>query len=301
MTSGVFVGLSTIDIVYNVDEFPETNTKVAARSQDVLVGGPATNAAVTFAHLGGKPTLVTTVGRHALASVVRQELEKYSVRLIDLNPHFERVPALSSVVVDGLGNRSVVSANATRIAARPAEADKSVCEETRIVLVDGHYLQACQAWAAAARERRIPTVLDGGSWKDGTENLLRNIDTAICSANFLPPGCFSKDDVIQYLRDCGVAKIAITDGDGPIQYWSGQSAGGLGVPQVEAEDTMGAGDIFHGAYCFFSAAGLGFVESLAEAAKAASESCRYAGTREWMKHVPAGQRGTGAAGFDPGL
>lgn len=300
MTNGIFVGLSTIDIVYGVDEFPEANSKVAAHSQEVFVGGPATNAAVAFAHLGGESALVTTVGSNALASVVRQELDKYSIRIVDLNPGFDGVPCLSSAVVDSHGNRNVVSANATRIATRPAAADRHLCEQAGIVLVDGHYMHACQVWAAQARSLGIPVVLDGGSWKDETEDLLKNVDTALCSANFLPPGCFSKDDVIHYLRDCGVKKAAITDGDGPIQYSSGETAGALSVMQVDAVDTMGAGDIFHGAYCFFAAAGLGFQESLAEAAKIASESCRYAGTREWMKHVPGGRR-TESAGSGDGI
>ena len=67
MAQGIFVGLSTIDVVYRVNRFPTPNSKVAAQSQDVFVGGPATNAAIAFAHLGGKPALVTAAGRHALA------------------------------------------------------------------------------------------------------------------------------------------------------------------------------------------------------------------------------------------
>jgi sugar/nucleoside kinase (ribokinase family) len=287
MTRGIFVGLSTIDIVYAVDEFPGANTKVEASSQDVFVGGPATNAAVVFAHLGGKATLVTAVGRNAVANVVREELEEYSVQLVDLNPDFEGVPALSSVSVDSHGSRNVVSANATRITTRAAEVDQSLCEEASIVLVDGHYPQACQAWAAAARARGTPVVLDGGSWKDGTDELLKSVHTAICSADFLPPGCVSKDETIQFLKNCGIANIAITNGAEPIQFVSGQSSGTLSVPQVEVVDTMGAGDILHGAYCYFASTGRGFIESLAEAAKVASESCRYAGTRDWMRHLPS--------------
>ena len=57
------------------------------------------------------------------------------------------------------------------------------------------------------------------------------------------------------------------------------------MPEVEVVDTMGAGDILHGAYCFFVSIGRGFIESLAEAAKIAAESCRYAGTSEWMNHL----------------
>ena len=68
MAHGIFVGLSTIDVVYHVDGFPTANSKVVAQSQDVFVGGPATNAAIAFAHLGGSPSLVTAAGRNALAA-----------------------------------------------------------------------------------------------------------------------------------------------------------------------------------------------------------------------------------------
>ncbi len=288
MASGIFVGLSTIDVVYGVDEFPAANTKVAARSQEVFVGGPATNAAVTFAQLGGEPALVTAVGRNTLAVVVREELKTHKVQLVDLNPEFDGAPALSSVTVDGHGNRNVVSANATRVTARPARVDASLFENARVLMVDGHFMEACQAWAGAAKARGKPVVLDGGSWKDGTEELLKSVHTAICSADFLPPGCASRDEVIEFLKSRGVANVAITNGVEAIHFVSGQSSGTIGVPQVEVADTMGAGDILHGAYCFFASTGRGFIESLAEAAKIASESCRYAGTREWMKHVPVG-------------
>jgi sugar/nucleoside kinase (ribokinase family) len=218
--------------------------------------------------------------------MIREELRNFSVSLTDLHPHFEGVPVLSLVTVDRNGNRSVVSANATRVPTPPAEVDRSLCEKASIVLVDGHYMQACQAWAAAARTLGTPVVLDGGSWKEGTEELLKSVHTAICSADFLPPDCTSRSEVIEFLKNRGVANVAITSGAEPIQFASGQSSGTIRVPQVEAADTMGAGDIFHGTYCYFASTGRGFIESLAEAAKVASESCRYAGTREWMKHFP---------------
>jgi sugar/nucleoside kinase (ribokinase family) len=181
----------------------------------------------------------------------------------------------------------VISANATRITIPAAKVDASLCEGARIVMVDGHFMGACQAWAGAAKARGKPVVLDGGSWKDGTDELLKSVHTAICSADFLPPGCASRDDVFEFLKSRGVANIAVTDGSEAIHFVSGQSSGTIGVPQVEVVDTMGAGDILHGAYCFYVSSGRGFIESLAEATKVASESCRYAGTREWMKHVRA--------------
>lgn len=289
MPVGIFVGLSTIDVVYRVDKLPAPDTKIAAQTQDVYVGGPATNAAIAFAHLGGSPSLVAAVGRHALADVIRKDVESRSVRLVDLTPEFAEPPTVSSVTVDAAGRRNVVSANGGRITAPQADADAQLVEKASVVLVDGHFMQACQAWAAAAHARGTPVVFDGGSWKEGTEELLAGVSMAICSADFRPPGCANEEKTVRYLKQRGVKHVAITHGAEPVLFESGSSSGTLKVPQVEAVDTMGAGDIFHGAFCFFVSIGHGFVEALAEAAQIASESCRYQGTREWMQHVSAGE------------
>jgi sugar/nucleoside kinase (ribokinase family) len=284
MAHGVFVGLSTIDLVYSVDDLPAANTKIAAAGQEVFVGGPATNAAIAFTHLGGKAVLASAVGRHALAAVIRSELERFSIRHLDLSPGFDGVPAISSVTVDKAGRRNVVSANAVRMAALSLAVDPGILAQAGIVLLDGHSMPACRAWAAAARAHHTPVVLDGGSWKDGTAGLLACVHTIICSADFAPPGCADEDETIRYLKDAGVKNVAITHGGDPIRFMAGQSSGTLRVPQVQAVDTMGAGDILHGAFCYFASTGRGFAAALAEAANVASASCRFAGTREWMKH-----------------
>jgi sugar/nucleoside kinase (ribokinase family) len=287
MPVGIFVGLSTIDVVYRLDKFPAPNTKITAQSQDVFVGGPATNAAFAYAHLGGEASLVSGIGRHALADVIRKDAEARSIRLLDLTPNFEQPPAISSVSVDSTGRRNVVSANGVRIPVPVTEIDQRALEQSRVVLIDGHFMPACQAWATAAHGRGIPVVLDGGSWKEGTEELLASVTIGICSADFRPPGCANEEKTIRYLKQHGVKHVAITHGAEPVLFESGSSSGTLRVPQVEAVDTMGAGDIFHGAFCFFVSLGHGFVEALAEAAQIASESCRYHGTREWMQHITA--------------
>jgi sugar/nucleoside kinase (ribokinase family) len=79
-------------------------------------------------------------------------------------------------------------------------------------------MQACLAWASAARALGTPVVLDGGSWKAGTDRLLNCVDTAICSADFLPPGCAGEDDVLPYLQRAGVGQIAVTHGAGRVRY-----------------------------------------------------------------------------------
>jgi sugar/nucleoside kinase (ribokinase family) len=287
LIDGVFVGLSTIDVVYRVKEFPAANAKVAAKSQDVLVGGPATNAAITFSRLGGKAVLVTAVGRHPVSAIIRDECRKLNVECMDLNPEFGEVSAISSIVVDEVGRRNVVSANAVRIHVPPAVVDQQICEEAKFVLVDGHAMQACQVWASAAAAMGKPVVMDGGSWKEGTDELLKSVHTVICSADFAAPGHTSESALVKYFQSRGVTNVAITQGAEPVRFFAGGRARTIPVPKVVAVDTMGAGDIFHGAFCYYFSMGKSFEDALVQAAGIASESCRYQGTREWMEQLHA--------------
>jgi sugar/nucleoside kinase (ribokinase family) len=132
----------------------------------------------------------------------------------------------------------------------------------------------CIAAARAAREAGTTVVLDGGSWKEGMLGLLRYVDIAICSEDFTPP---------VNLRDQAVAKIAITRGAKPILWSTPDSAGELAVRAVEPRDTSGAGDIFHGAFCWAYASGYEFTKALEFASEVATESCLHYGTRSWMK------------------
>lgn len=285
MVNGVFVGLITIDLIYTVDKVPAPNAKIVARSQQVFAGGPATNAAITFRHLGGDPVLVAALGRHPLASIAQEELAHYAVELVDLAQHSGMVPPLSSVYVDRQGRRSVVSVNSTQTDIPSVSLNHSILDRADILLVDGHAMTACQSWAHAAHARGIPVVLDGGSWKPDTDQLLKHVDAIICSANFLPPGCVNPDEVIRCLRRSGVHRIAITNGGHPVHFVCDSEEGMIDVPHVEVVDTTGAGDVFHGAFCYFAVTGHSFVEALRRAANVAADSCRFHGTRQWMQTV----------------
>jgi sugar/nucleoside kinase (ribokinase family) len=248
---GVFVGLSTIDVVYNVAEFPVANTKVAARSQDVFIGGPATNAAFAFSRLGGKATIVAAVGRHPVSNLIRDEVKKFAVDCIDLYPELNEIPSISSVAVDEAGRRNVVSANTARLRIPFPVVNRRVCEQAKVVMVDGHAMQACLEWASAAKELGKPVVLDAGSWKNGTDELLKSVHTVICSADFAAPGCVTESELVEYLQDRGVTNVAITHGAEPVRFFSDANSGEIPVPHVDVVDTMGAGDVFHGAFCYF--------------------------------------------------
>jgi sugar/nucleoside kinase (ribokinase family) len=209
----LFAGLCTFDLIQSVDRIPGQNEKVTALDQAVAAGGPATNASVTFAFLGGHATLVTGIGRHALAQGIRADLAETDVEVIDVAEANGSPPAVSSIVVtQGSGDRRVVSLNAAgRLLEPPASLD-ALAGQAAAILIDGHHPKLAINAARAARRLGRLCVLDGGSWKGNTTDLLPYIDIAICSADFHPPGTNSGDKILDYLLDHGIRWAAVTNG-----------------------------------------------------------------------------------------
>jgi sugar/nucleoside kinase (ribokinase family) len=281
--NALFVGMVTLDLVYLSAKLPDNNQKVVASDYTVAAGGPATNAAVTFSYLGNQATILGVVGTHPITHLIRSDLESQGVAIADLNPTTTQPPPVSSIIVtQSTGDRAVISINATKSQASSNQVPAALDSGIDLVLIDGHQMTTGYAIAQFAKNNNIPVVIDGGSWKPGFEKILPFVDYAICSANFYPPTCSSFEEVIAYLAEAGIPHIAITQGEKPIQYFSRGVSGQMLVPSINAVDTMGAGDVFHGAFCHYILR-QNFIESLAAATKIASHSCQFFGSRQWME------------------
>lgn len=289
MSSALFVGLCTFDLIQSVSRIPGPNEKVTALEQAVSAGGPATNAGVTFAFLGGHATLVTGIGRHPLAQGMRADLEAVHVNVVDAAEADDAPPAVSSIVVTAAsGDRRVVSLNAAGRTVAPPPGLDAMAGRSSAVLIDGHHPSLAIAGARAARELGRLCVLDGGSWKANTAELLPYVDIAICSADFRPPGVTDTAGILDYLLGQGVRWAAITDGGSPVTWAGGGAGSQIPVPAADVADTLGAGDIFHGAFMHAitgpdAVNADSFRSALEFAAGVAAHSCRTFGTRGWMK------------------
>ncbi|BCK52638.1 PfkB family carbohydrate kinase [Nocardia wallacei] len=330
MATAVFVGLATLDIAYAVRRYPAEDSKTQAEDQFLGAGGPAANAAVAYAFLSGRdPALITALGEHQLAQAIRRDLERFGVAPVDVTPAGTQRPPVSSIVVaTESGTRTIVSLDGSRVSAPFDPGALESLHDAAVVLVDGHYPEPALGFAAAARESGITVVLDAGRWRSVHAELLPLVDVAICSAAFAPPGTSGTPaEVFDDLHARGVHRVAITQGDKPIRYSeiasnhhparpdaeSAQHAhttpreqvrspsereteaahvGEIAVPRTQAVDTLGAGDILHGAFCHYYAAGQSFPDALRAAAAVATASCAYLGTREWMRHHPRPDQST---------
>jgi len=266
----VCCGLATLDLAYVVARPPLVDEKVVARELRVDAGGPALNAARTVVALGGRATLVTALGSGPLADLVRSRLG--GVTVVDVAPG-DHTPPVSTVMVDDSGGRAVVSTNATRLG---SPAPVSLPSDADALLVDGHLMTTSTALAASAGGP--PVILDGGSWKDGLERLLPRVSVAALSAAFrLPDG----DDALTGVIRRGAAAAVRTHGPLPVEILSAGQLRRVAVPPADVVDSLGAGDVFHGALAFALARGAGLDDAVAGAVVLASESVRHPGAMGW--------------------
>jgi sugar/nucleoside kinase (ribokinase family) len=275
---GVFVGRSTLDLVYGCARLPDPDGKVDADWSYLAAGGPALNAAIAFAGLGGAARLCSPLGEGPLADWVRGDLDRYGVGVFD--PAAGQPSTLpASCVIETGPLRAIVNQPLPPRAPAPAPAgpllDRLFAARPAIVLSDGHLPELAVPVLKLARAAGAPTVLDGGSWKPWTAELLPWIDIAIVSSRLHPPGV---GDALDWLAG-QVAAAAVTDGPRPIRWRAGAASGEIRPPEVEAVDTLGAGDIFHGAFCHAFATGGDLAASLALAAGTASRACTVRGPR----------------------
>jgi sugar/nucleoside kinase (ribokinase family) len=286
---GVFVGLSTLDVVHQVDATPAVNQKVTARAQAIAGGGPATNAAVTFSALGGETVLVTALGLGAVAQLIRADLHACRIRLIDLAPEqVDRVAVSSITVLRRTAERSVVSVDAGMSEVADVPDLSSVLAGADVVLVDGHHPALAEAATRAAAAASIPLVIDAGRWKPVLGRVIPEAQTVICSAEFRHAGTDDSDSSARALVRLGVPTVMVTHGADPVRWWHGDQSGSVKPPAVRAVDTSGAGDVFHGAYCYFAAqtGHTDIIGPISAACEIASIKCRYLGTRSWLRHLP---------------
>ncbi|MEA5580300.1 sugar kinase [Nodularia harveyana UHCC-0300] len=280
---GLFVGLVTLDLIYLADSPPRNNQKIVATDYTLAAGGPATNGAVTFSYLGNQTQVLGVLGCHPMTQLIRGDLANYQVAIADLQPSIITPPPVSSIIItQSTGERAIVSINAAKTQASIASIPANILQDIDIVLIDGHQMAVSLTIAEMAKAANIPVVMDGGSWKPGFEQVLPFVDYAVCSANFYPPNCNTETEVFSYLSTFEIPHIAITHGEKPITYSSANKIGAVDVPQIQSVDTLGAGDIFHGAFCHYILQA-SFTDALAQAATIAADSCGFFGTRRWME------------------
>ena len=280
----LFLGRTTLDAVYQLEEMPEEDTKVFATEFLSAPGGPAVNAALTSARMGGRPMLMSAVGSGPWAAEVRRALARQRVRLLDLAEGTGYQTPLTTVL-SARTRRTIVNPPADGAQLRTLAADWSEAvpaewgEAPGVALTDGFFLAETLGLLRGLKAAGTRILLDGGSWKPGTEELAPLLTAAVVSERFRTPGAeVGAEGVFAYFAERGVPSAAVTRGARAILAVDGGRRFEVEIEPLENARTLGAGDVLHGALAHGMAAGEGFEPALRKAARLAMESCRRLGT-----------------------
>lgn len=159
--------------------------------------------------------------------------------------------------------------------------DKAI-EECDFILYDGHFSQLDDRLLNTAKANNKDIVIDVGDWKDTFNKILRFNPTLICSEVFSNGGLNGIELMERYHHE----RTAITRGKKSLVYKSAEMSAPQEIPtlNVGAIDTLGAGDVFHGAYCHFAYnLGLSFPEALKGAVSVAGISTTVRGVVPGVK------------------
>ncbi|NBC82611.1 MAG: sugar kinase [Bacteroidetes bacterium] len=280
--SGLYVGLNTIDLQFLVASYPLENSKVKASNNAIATGGPATNAALVHSWLGGEAVLCSPIGEHAMKEFIWQDLTQYNIHVIDPVYGQKCDPVFASIITaQDTAHRTIYSYHPAFKSTRFHLPENLFSRHYQSVLTDGFYLPLLKQMLNNKLSYE-KLILDGGSWKEGMEEILDYVDIAICSNHFYPPGCNDTNEVIRYLQSFKINQVIITRGDEPVLWHSGSQLTEIEIHKVNAVDTLGAGDFFHGAFCYFYNETNQIDLSVTKAAEIAALSCKHFGTREWL-------------------
>ncbi len=274
-----FVGITTIDIVQIADDFPEPNRKGWAQQAYLDVGGPAANAAITASILGSPVSLHSAFGKGPLGDLLDGLIGRHVVTRIGYGTD-PAVPVSSIWVAATTGDRTLLSTAASFDGPRPDRVDLG---DAAAVLLDGFYPDLAIAAGRVASEHGVPVVLDCGSWREVFSVLLPLASVAILSEQFqLPdqPGAPPEDVIDVLLERYQLRFAAVSRGGDSIVWGARDAAGELTVPRVAVVDTLGAGDVLHGAFMHFAyQEQLDHLGAMERAAAVAARSCEHLGAR----------------------
>lgn len=279
--TGVFcLGISTLDYVYSVEAMPTRGEKYRSKGLAVVGGGCAGNASVAITRLGGRCWLATRLADDLTGDQIVADLASEGVE----TGFARRVPGLrspvSAILVDAQGERMVISYSDPQM---PEDTDwlpTSLPDGARAVLADTRWGEGALAALRLARQAGVPGVLDGDR-KPPHPDLVGTASHVAFSAQALLE-LSGEDDpragLARVARD-GPTWLAVTLGQEGVLFTENGEVVHAPAFVVETVDTLGAGDVWHGAFALALAEGQCERAAIRFASAAAAIKCTRFGGR----------------------
>ncbi len=272
------IGIPVRDLTFRVEAVPARGSKANASHLAEICGGNALNAAIAIARLGGRVAFAGPMGdaRETSSGFI---LERMAAEGIDTR-HIVRMPdvgtPVSAIIIDATGERTLTIFRDPALWTVTLPDADGLLADCRALLVESRCAAFATNLCAEARQRGIPVIV-------GVDRAMSLQDGLLIAASHLlfgseqvqeTAGVTEDGEALRLLAKMTPAFLAATRGpDGTI--WlneTGELEETAAFP-VAAVDTLGAGDVFHGAFTLRLAEGAGVREALRFAAAAAALKC----------------------------
>jgi sulfofructose kinase len=283
----VGVGLNATDTLIVIPHFPAYGGKVPFHQEILSPGGQVASAVVTCAALGLRSKYIGTIGDDERGRVQMQSLQGSGVNLDHVQLRSGCPNQSAYILIDqSTGERTVFWNRPDCLAIAPEEIAEEQITCARMLHIDGHDTAAVGHAARIARAHGIPVSVDVDTIYAGFEKVLPFIDYLIASSEF--PGRWTKiDDPFRALtaiqQEYGMKVAAMTLGaHGALALVEGEFIHSPAYV-VNCLDTTGAGDVFHGAFCYAVLQEMAIGDALDFSNAMAALNCTAIGARGGIK------------------
>jgi len=279
----VGVGLNATDTLLVVPRFPAYAGKVPFQEEVVCPGGQVATALTACAQLGLKTKYIGSIGDDDRGRIQWDSLQGTGINLDHVQLRRNCPNQSAYIIIDhSTGERTVLWQRRDCLRIDPAEIADEQITCARLLHIDGHDTPAVAHAAAIARRHGIPVTVDVDTIYHGFDRVLPNIDYLVASSDF-PSAWTGKTDPFEALEaiqsEYGMRVAAMTLGaHGSLARMDGRFYYSAAFV-VNCVDTTGAGDVFHGAFCYAVLQGMPMPEILEFSNAMAALNCTALGAR----------------------
>ena len=284
MKKAVGLGACVFDTLIECNEYPKEDTKYKSDGVFISGGGPVGNALVVMKKLGVETVCLGLFANDDAGKYLIDDFKKYGVDVsgavvLDGKTSFKSYILLSekSKTRTCVFDRGSVPDDASLL-------DYSVLKGADIVHLDGNYLNCALQTAKKAKEMGIKVSLDAGGLYENIESLLPYVDILIPSKEFALGITGKKnipDAMYVLFEKYNPEILVVTDGDNGGYYMDGGEVFHYESIRVDAVDTNGAGDTFHGAFLVAYLDGKSVKDCCKYASTVAGYKCSHKGVRDY--------------------
>ncbi len=279
----VGVGLNATDTVLMLQRFPTYAGKVPFEEEMLSPGGQVATAMVACARLGLRVKYIGSVGDDERGRIQLDSLRGTGINLDDVQVR-AGVPNQSAyIIVDrSTGERTVLWRRPDALRLEPHEISPEKITCARLLHIDGHDTPAVARAAEIARKASIPVTVDIDTIYKAFDRVLPNVDYLIASSEFPREWTGEEDpfDALERMQnEYGMRFAGMTLGaHGALARVCGKFIYSPGFV-VNCVDTTGAGDVFHGAFCYAVLQQMSIPDALEFSNALAALNCTALGAR----------------------